>query len=41
MKNPEPIINAIQCGIDKFYIVLMPDKHEALDFRSLRWWIEN
>jgi len=36
MKNPEPLINAIQCdGV--FYTILMPGEHESLDFRSLRW----
>lgn len=37
MKNPDPIINAIQCGLDEFYIIFMPGEHESLDFRSLRW----
>ena len=36
MKNPEPIINAIRCD-NIFYILLMPEEHEALDFRSLKW----
>ena len=36
-KNPEPIINAIQCDIDNFYIMLMPRSYESLDFRPLKW----
>jgi len=39
MKNPEPVINAIQCD-DGFYIMLMPLEHEAFDFRSLRLTVE-
>jgi len=35
MKDPEPKINAIQCGVNEFYIMLMPEEHEPLDFRSL------
>jgi len=35
MKNPEPIINAIRCNTG-FYIVMMPEEHEAFDFRSIR-----
>lgn len=37
MKNPEPIVNAIQCGIDDFYIILMPYQHKPLDLRPVRW----
>ena len=41
MKNPEPVINAVQCGVDEFYIMLMPGEHEPIDFSSLRWRIED
>jgi hypothetical protein len=40
MKDPEPLINAIQCGINEFYIFRMPGKQEAYDFRLLRWSVE-
>jgi len=40
MKNPEPVINVIQCD-DGFYIMLMPLEHEAFDFRSLRFTVED
>lgn len=36
MKEPEPLINVIQCDRDLFYAMKMPDKSQALDFRSLR-----
>jgi len=37
MRNPEPLIGAIQCDIDTFYLMVMPGKNEPLDFRSAKW----
>ena len=35
MRNPKPLIQIIQCGVDKFYILEMPEKYEPLNYRSL------
>ena len=40
MKDPEPIVNAIQCGYDEFYIYKMPGKQEPFNFNKLRWRVE-
>jgi len=37
MKNPEPLINIIQCDTDNFTIFKMPGKQEWFDFRMLKW----
>lgn len=37
MKNPEPLIMAIQCGNDKFYILETPAKGKGLNGISLEW----
>lgn len=37
MKNPDPIINIIQCDYNKFYIIKMPGQREAFDFRAINW----
>ena len=37
MKDPEPVINAVQCSPLGFYIFKMPGKQESFDQRLLRW----
>jgi proteasome lid subunit RPN8/RPN11 len=40
MKNPEPLINAIQCGYNQFYILEMPGQHQPLNLHGLPWHVE-
>ncbi|MBN1156263.1 hypothetical protein JXA85_01480 [Candidatus Woesearchaeota archaeon] len=40
MKDPEPIIAIIHCQHDELLIMKLPDKHNGLDYRSLRWSVE-
>jgi len=37
MKNPEPSIFVIHCGIDTFLIMKKPGEHQGLDYRSITW----
>ena len=39
MRDPEPVINVIQCDYNEFYIYKMPGKQEPFNFNKLRWGI--